>query len=371
MRKKFNLSQKKRSFFIFFTLFLLGSLSINAANIAKKKNNNNEGYKEILKELQNIKEKEKKINNQLEMTKCTVTTKRKSKMPACKNVAAFSQNTTSYKNNKILKVYPAKDEDLFETPITAESITKNDKGKISDSESFSKKTKEYNANYEYEVNNDTKIGVGLNHKDKEIRQRIGQRNHKKNIDDNNISISSQYKKDGIIYKGEIGYGTGYSYKKGIKNSAPQNNYDYVSSKGNISYKKDLGNNAEFIPSVGVELKSVNERTAVKDGKSYMSRNHSDIVTSAGVKVQQEYNDKISWEAGTEYKQNLKNMITNKGNYNKTLNNETYEHGTLVTGGNIKYQKDDSMTYKLGYNFEKNKLYNNHVINFGVIYQLKD
>ncbi|RRD40908.1 autotransporter outer membrane beta-barrel domain-containing protein [Leptotrichia sp. OH3620_COT-345] len=358
-------------FYILLALFSTQGFSFGA-NISKKINQNNKNYEKVSKELETTKEKEKKLDRQLETTKCTVkNSKKKSNLPLCKDSTTFSRNTTTYKNNKILKVYSPENEPLLEIPIIAETNTKSDKGKDLNSNGFNKRTKEYKASYDHKVDEKLKVGIGLNHKDKEIRQNIAQTKHKKNIDDNNVSVNTEYEKNGIIYKGKVEYGTGHSYKKGIKNNTPSSHYDYINSKGNISVKKDLGNNIELVPSAGVEWKNINEKMASKNGKSYSSNSDSDVIASTGVKLQQKYNDKIRWEIGTEYKQNMKNVFSDKGNYNKTLNNDTYKHRTLVTGGNVKYEKNDSLTYKFGYNFEKNRLYNNHVINFGVIYQLKD
>lgn len=361
--------KKAALFYIFAVLFCSTAFLLKAENT---KDTNNEGYKEIEKELQNIKDKENTLNKQIDMTKCTVkTSKSKNKLPVCQNSTTFFQNTTSYKNNKPLKVYPDKDEVLLETPIVVETNTKTDKGNIPSSGKYNKKVKEYKANYDYEINKNTKVGIGLNHKDKELRQYKDQKRHKRDADDNNVSLNTEYEKDGLTYRGEVEFGKGYYYKKGIKNETPQSHYDYINSRGNVSYKKDLGNDTELVPSAEVEIKNTNERNAGNNRRNYIPAENSDIVTTAGVKLKQKYNDKIKWEVGTEYKQNMKNVITGKSNYNKSLNNDTYERGTFITGANVQYKKDDSVTYKLGYNFEKNRDYNNRVLNFSVTYQIKD
>ena len=144
-------------------------------------------------------------------------------------------------------------------------------------------------------------------------------------------------------------------------------------------KKFENNNIQLLPTVGIEYNNVNEDEIYYDATSSYSSIKIDEAKKGGftgkVEVKVKENEgKFRWDAAVGYKYNFVDTFHEDRYVSGTdlkMEQLHYAKGTIMANANVSYVPNDKIAFNLGYNYEKNKNFDNSMIKAGFTINLNE
>ena len=212
----------------------------------------------------------------------------------------------------------------------------------------------------------------------------GDSDHEEQINSFNGAILGRYTKGKWDFDANLGIGfnvhklntdfVGQGIRKG----------EYYSHllKGGLAatYNKEFeDNNIQLLPTVGIEYNNVNEDAIYYDATSSYSSIKIDEAKKGGltgkVEVKVKENEgKFRWDAGVGYKYNFVDTFHEDRYVSGTdlkMEKLHYAKGTIMANANVSYVPNDKIAFNLGYNYEKNKNFENSMIKAGFTINLNE
>ena len=212
----------------------------------------------------------------------------------------------------------------------------------------------------------------------------GDSDHEEQINSFNGAILGRYTKEKWDFDANLGIGfnvhklntdfVGQGIRKG----------EYYSHllKGGLAatYNKEFeDNNIQLLPTVGIEYNNVNEDAIYYDATSSYSSIKIDEAKKGGltgkVEVKVKENEgKFRWDAGVGYKYNFVDTFHEDRYVSGTdlkMEKLHYAKGTIMANANVSYVPNDKIAFNLGYNYEKNKNFENSMIKAGFTINLNE